>query len=407
MRTQAQVAPPQGWWTISETGTTTGITGTVLSGGEAFYYVGSSLDPNTGTFPACGSSGLQSNSLSDFEGFNVFSTGGLGTNPGGPVDCTVAGTYYYVWVSGSPYDEVVQYWELEYDGVSEAVAVNPSIVPQTNQLFEYSTRFREDCSELDGNTYYLCTDIVEEDLNESLAERWPTGIYVELSSVDFIGLPFARYFVELDESCDSLGCVGTSTTNVNIDGIVGTSSANMAIHATFWFYNHDTPQIRPFPRARADIEIVYDENGDVDGITTLTFVNTGTSTTLDARPFVECGFGSSSELFGCLQNFFVWLFWPSEITYDSTEQLRTSLQQEFPFSYVYGTFVGVASLTAPTSTPPDVDLRLWGGATSTLFSASSLAFLPEEQFTDLKTLMSVAMWFFLFFFFFVRYSKVF
>lgn len=416
----ASVAPVQGNWTINASGTVTSILPTEFEGPGAWAYFGmvkSLVKSSLVNTDAClggstfvsGSSGGTTTPSNQFGGMNVFEAG-IGHSGGGGADCTGAGTYYAMFTNSPAVSNeytAYLYWEVYFDGVT-VTPVNPGIVPETNQLFQYSTRFDPDCSYLDGNELYVCTNIVAEDLDESLPERWPTGIYVELSPLGFNGnVAFARYSEALDESCDGMGCVGTSTTNLNLTQMVGTSSPNTSIHVRVWFYNDDFPSIRPFPRAFADMQVVYDENGEIEEVTLLHFPVTATGTVMDPRPFVPCGWGSGTELFGCLQNFFVWVFWPSEITYDSATQLKESLQSEFPFSYVYGTFVGVATLEVSTSTPPDVGFNLWGGATSTLFSATALEFLPEEQWTDIKTLMSVALWFFLFFFFFVRYSKVF
>lgn len=406
----ANVAPTQGGWTLNASGTITSIAPSSVP--DTAYYFGLTTDVSksySSNSDMCnGSSASTANpeDMSAFVGENVFSDFGLGVNLPPYANCTLPGTYYLILTSGLDSGEypAKYYWELEYDGVNPHV-VNPPLFSTSTQLFQYSTQFRQDCSELDGDTFYLCTYIAAADLDESLPERWPTGISVTLSLSDAVNLPFAVYHESLDESCDMMGCVGTSTTNVNLETYIGTSTPNSTVIAKFRFYNEDIPQVTPFARATAEVHFSYDENGEISSIAYINFVDTDTSTGLDSRPFVEC---SVSALAGCLQNFFIWLWWPSEYTFDTLSDTRTTVLASFPTSLVYGTLTGIATLDNPaSSTLPAFSFQIFN-ATTTIDMISAFEGYSgtpvETTFGHLRDLVALLLWCFILLYFYHRYT---
>jgi len=123
---QSAQAAEQKAWTIDTDGDVTFIDSFEEYNG-GFYFVGNSLNPNSGSFPACGLGGTSSNlNPQSFLGQNVFDDGGLGTDPVGPVDFTAAGTYYLVFTDSSPFNTVIYYYSLTYNGTTAVADTAPS-----------------------------------------------------------------------------------------------------------------------------------------------------------------------------------------------------------------------------------------------------------------------------------------
>jgi len=408
----AQVAPEHSGWTLNASGTITSILPSVVSDTSYYFALTTDLAKSQATnLDMCSGSSASTanpeNVSSLFLGKNLFTDFGLGSgsNPSF-ANCSLPGTYFLIMTGGLDSGEYTAryFWEVQFDGFN-VTTVNPPLVIGSDQSFQYSTQFRADCSYMDGPVFYLCTDIASEDLDEAYAERWPTGISVTLSLSDAVNFPFAVYQESLDESCDSMGCVGTSTTNANIDTYIGTSTPNSTIIGKFRFYNADIPTITPFPRATAEVHFHYDENGEISGVSYVNFTDTDTSTGLDSRPFVEC---SLDKLAGCFQNFFIWLWWPSDYTFDTLGETRTTVLASFPTSLVYGTLTGIATLDSPaSSTLPAFSFQLFN-ATTTIDMISAFEGYSgtpvATTFDHLRDLVALLFWTFILLYFYHRYT---
>lgn len=352
-------------WVLSEDGDILSATQfTPYSG--AYYYLGKSLNPNSGSFPTCsgGSSGVSSNiSINNFIGTNVFIDGGLGEGT-----CTATGTYYMVFTNSSPFNTVIYYYALTYDGVKAIPNLSPvntggGFSPQLNTRFLSMSIANATTSDMDDVnfiiSYYL--DPTEIDRNNNLYN--PTQI----------ALNFAN---ELDQ---------ISTYSFNISTTTGTSTvilrmldSNLIDTETYdllvTFYNAQSlfTDIIPFPDSFLSTTFTL-TNHDVTNVQPIQNNNTFTLSTASFIAPQKCGL---TNLDGCMINAVRFLLIPSDASVNNLFSVVTG--SNIPLvATAYNSYSEFSSARMATGTSDgafDIDLMIpAAGIDIPMFSIASTA----------------------------------
>jgi len=187
----------------------------------------------------------------------------------------------------------------------------------------------------------------------------------------------------------------------------GTTSVSLSLDATstydinIQFANSGTAitGIVPFPLANVYFSVTTDGSG---GIATTSNIEYYDAVIEKAFEYQPCGI---TDIGGCINNSFLYLFYPSNETLDRFASLKDELQQRSPFVYVY-------------QIPQFMDLMFESAQTSTLnisatTSIGSITFLSKPQLeaipltATIRTIIGYLLWVMLAFMLYRRITGMF
>jgi len=399
----AQVAPTQGSWLISTTGTTTIISPTTYVPPSNWAYFGIIKGINAqsavnsdkclgGPSFQSGTSGGTITPSSQFGGINVFANG-LGYSGGGGGDCTIAGTYYAVYGTNPPSGgefPTFLYYEMYYNGTS-VTPQNPDVpIPVFSEGFNnvLNTRF------LDLNITGTSTVNVEVDyyldgneINTTVSERNPSFVkFWYASSSDF---------AKINEPISVVS--GTSTVHTNIASL---ADGTYDLLIGFTNFGCSTGQT-PCPFADSYIYTSFTvASGVLSATGTIEYYDY--TQPVNENTYKDCGL---LTLDNCISNAFMYLFFPSNETIAQFSALPDAFNERAPFVYVtqvpdlFDTLFSSAttsSLTVSASTSI---------GTITFISASQLNAIPLSS--QVRTIIGILIWIMTALFLYYRTLKLF
>lgn len=376
-------------WSVNSAGNITWIS-TFDSYAGGVYQVSPSLTPSGGAHTTCGSSGIGTFTGGEYLGNNVFTDGGLGTNPVGPVDCTVAGTYYLLFTDTPPSTVVRYYYPIYYNG--------SSITPTTLSTVDTTTVTRFTGLSITGTSsvvfdaYYF---LEQSEIDTAVSAKNPSLVTYGTSlrpssSVSTIGF-------EINETAQGYG-TSTAPFGTTTDGVY-----DLVVR----FGNLASLFGAQVPFENAYVYSSFTISGGVLVATGTTEIYNGyTAPSHESYQYEDCGITS---LDSCINNAFVFLFIPNqEYVQENYMAYQSALETNAPFSYIYdvNALWSNFSSTTGSTTKPEVPFTLIQGVEMDLM-ASSTNSVPDSVRLGLRTIAGAFMWAFLAFAMWHDKSKIF
>jgi len=356
-------------WTIDNTGTVVSVASFEPYNGGV-YFVGNSTDPQSGSFPTCGGGGTSSNLNPEaYVGLNVFSDGGLGTDPVGPVDCTVSGNYYLVFTESAPFTNAVYVYQLYYDAPSGIVTAGSGISNYDSYIIWKEPLFTTSSTTFDIDIEYL---LVEGELQNGS----------EMNQILFNVCPLG-YTSQQQSNCTKES-LGSLTQNV-----VTTTTVTMSVESEGYslglvnFWNGQTDESCSW------WQIFCAETRSVLGAGDSQTFNVATTTINADAEFIEllnanydnfCGTLDVDVASRAICKVLLFLFTPSDNAKQTFLSLRGDLNTKMPFAPFAMVLERVTSLASTTpQAGSDLVLNVIG-ATTTVFSFTQTKIELDDYF---------------------------
>jgi len=354
--------------TLDNAGTVTNIGD--FEGIGAYAFLTKTLVPNSGNFPVCsgGLSGTGSQFSDQVVGLNVFDDGGLGTG-----DCIAAGDYYIMFTDSSPFNTVLAYAVVSWDG--QEVTTSPVLPEWLESSLYYGTfdtrliTASSSGSRLTPNIglqYYL-------DPSEFTFQNTPDSVSINVwkdaAQDTFIGTdtPIILSYVS-----------GTSTRNFTFSKSL---DANSTYRVNITFYNRLTGSV-VLPRTSITMTIVTDGSN----VVSYTVNKVADGRTFPEAEYEDCGLTSLS---GCLNNSMRFLFIPDAATISQFEATYNSLWEKAPFIYISQLPEIIDSLFTQTGGTFSIGIDT-GLGEFTFFNAAQVAAVPNAN--TIKNLGAAFLW---------------
>jgi len=372
-------------WTLDANGVVTSVSAFPSYGG-GYYFVGNSLNPNSGSFPTCGAAGTGLMTSTSTIGQSVFTAGGLGTDPAGAIDCRTPGYYYLVYTDGTPFNTVQYHYTLYYNGTTAVVATTSANYQQSTLTqnyrqginTSYATRFTN--ATISGTNLNISYFLSSAEIVPNVPTLNPTQVKITYSKIPDGDFTKESYNMQ----STTTNVVATTTINLQDTNINADGDYDLLIQfgnpiATL---NGETPfeEAYIYATLRRTNNNTWSIVGQLQVYTNLT-PPSATSTN-------PCGL---TNLSGCISNAGAFLFVPSTDSLNNFITLKDSLAVKFPFAYLYDVSTAITTAIS-TNSNKNVSVTIPFGSIATIpvIDQAKVASIPQA--TLLKTLITAFLW---------------